>query len=200
LGTPDFFKYFSRASFKACIFLYQKSLYRSLDGCRSLRRHAKFFLSKTTQTGVRMKKLACGIFALINATSVLATNPQGIICREDNRLKSGSLREVILTPTPSGYNLQSQSVSSLNSRDIDVQNLATNLSCRLDDKAPMAFCTNPDGNVVFIKERREVFFDSLEPDDKKKTTKHIDISYDMNGVQKTLSFALSHCQTFGGDA
>ena len=67
-----------------------------------------------------MKKLALSIFALINASSVLASSPQGIICREDNRLKSGSLREVILTPTPEGYNLQSQSVTSLNSRDITV--------------------------------------------------------------------------------
>ena len=145
-------------------------------------------------------KIALGVFTLLHAVSLLA-NPQGIICREDNRLNNGSLREVILTPTPEGYDLQSQSVSSLNSRDIAVESLAKRLLCRMyDDKTPLAFCKNPEGNLVLVKERREVFLDSLEADEKKKTTKYIDISFNINGVEKTLSFSSSHCQIFGGDA
>lgn len=145
-------------------------------------------------------KVVVALIALFNAFSALA-NSQGIICREDNRLNNGSLREVILTPTPEGYDLQSQSVSSLNSRDIAVESFAKRLLCRMyDDKTPLAFCKNPEGNVVLVKERREVFLDSLEADEKKKTTKHIDISFNVNGVEKTLSFSSSHCQIFGGDA
>jgi len=149
-------------------------------------------------------KRALAVFALLTAFSALATSPQGIICREDNRLNNGSLREVILTPTStpttSSYQLQSQSVSSLNSRDIAVDNLAANLLCRVDEKNPLAFCKNTEGNVVVVKERREVFLDSLEADEKKKTTKYIDISFNTNDVQKTLSFSSSHCQIFGGHA
>jgi len=157
------------------------------------------FFHQAPQAGVFMKRIL-SVFVLFHAVSALAS-PQGIICREDNRLTNGSLREVILTPTVEGYDLQSQTVSSLSSRDIAVESLAKRLLCRMyDDKTPLAFCKNPEGSVVLIKERREVFLDSLEADEKKKTTKYIDISYNFNGVEKTLSFLSSHCQIFGGDA
>lgn len=144
------------------------------------------------------------VFSFLGSFSALASNPSGktsIICREDNRLNSGSLRELILTPTAQGYVLQSQFVPSLNSPDLKIENWATELKCRFDEKAPLAFCQNSQGPVLTIKERRELFFDSLEVDDKRKTTKHTDITLSTGDVvQKSISFLASHCETFGGEA
>ena len=146
-------------------------------------------------------KLALTTLTLLGAFSALADAPVGIICQEDNRINRGGLREVFLTSGPGGYVLQSQNVTSLNSADIKTDNWATHLECRMDEKTPLAFCKNPEGSVVILKERREVFIDSLEVEDKKKTNKYIDISLSLNGVpQKALSFSASHCQVFGGDA
>ena len=146
-----------------------------------------------------MKTIAI-FFALLSTFSALAAKP-GIICRDDRRLENGPLRELILTFTDNGYLLQSQFVSSRTSTDIVIENWAEKLACRIDEKSTLAFCENQQGLTGFVKERREVFLDSLEEDDKKKTNRYIDISLNENGVEKkTESFAASHCQTFGGDA
>lgn len=147
-------------------------------------------------------KVVLVLLSLISTVSALATVPQGIICRDDRRLENGPLHEIILTPTPGGFLLQTQYIPSLNSADLKIEKWADNLPCRLDDKSPLAFCQTTEGLTgVQFKERREVFFDSLEVDAKKKTTRHIDISLSEKGVQqKSLSFLASHCQIFGGDA
>jgi len=148
-----------------------------------------------------MKSLVVSLSLFFTLTSLAAPTP-GIICRNDSRMENGPLQELILTPAEGGYLLQSQFVPSLHAADIAIDNWAENLSCRIDEKSTLAFCKNQQGQTVAeIKERREVFFDSLEDDAKKKTTKHIDISVSENGVQKkAMSFAAGHCQTFGGNA
>lgn len=148
-----------------------------------------------------MKRVVISM-VLFSTLSAQATPSVGIICRDDRRVSNGPLRELILTPKADGYLLQSQFVPSLDSPDITIENWADKLSCRIDEKAPIAFCTNPNGHsVALIKERREVFYDSLEEDAKKKTNKYIDISLNENDVEtKTNSFAASHCQLFGEEA
>lgn len=146
-----------------------------------------------------MKSIAISL-ALTTALSALASQP-GIICRDDRRLENGPLNELILTFAEGGYLLQSQYVSSRTSTDIVIENWAETLACRIDEKSTLAFCENQQGLTAFVKERREVFLDSLEEDGKKKTNRYIDISLSENGVEKkALSFTASHCQTFGGDA
>jgi hypothetical protein len=141
-------------------------------------------------------------FSFLFTFSVLASSTPGIICREDERMNNGSLRELILTPTDDGYLLQSQFIPSLHSPDIKIENWAEKLSCRIDEKSSLAFCQNQEGQMVaFITERREVFYDSLEEDAKKKTKKYTDISINEGGVEKkAISFAASHCQTFSNKA
>jgi hypothetical protein len=145
-------------------------------------------------------KLITISLALTLALSALASQ-EGIICRDDRRMEKGPLKELILTSAEGGYLLQSQFVPSLHSPDIIIENWAEKLACRIDEKSPLAFCETQQGLAAFIKERREVFYDSLEEDVKKKTNRYIDISVTENGVEKkTISFDASHCQTFGGEA
>lgn len=148
-----------------------------------------------------MKSIAISL-ALVSAWTAVATSSPGIICREDLRMNNGPLREIILSPDQGGYLLQSQFIRSLNSPDIVIEDWAQSLNCRIDEKSTLAYCQNPQGQIVAqIKERREVFYDSLEEDAKKKTNKYIDISVNENGVEKNnISFAASHCQSFGGEA
>lgn len=144
-----------------------------------------------------MKSIA---FFLVNTLALTAvSSPVGIICRDDQRLENGPLRELILSPGAEGYSLQSQYVSSRHATDIEIDNWADKLACRIDEKSMLAFCENQQGLTAFAKERREAFLDSLEEDAKKKTNRYIDFSFNENGVvKKTLSFTASHCQTFGG--
>lgn len=139
---------------------------------------------------------------LISAVNAMGASSPGIICRDDRRLENGPLHELILTPQDGGYLLQTQYIPSLNSTDISVETLAEKLSCRIDEKATLAFCQNPEGQIAaLIKERREVFYDSLEETTKKKTNKYTDISVNENGSEKkSVSFAASHCQIFNGNA
>ncbi|HXW54039.1 MAG TPA: hypothetical protein VEL47_08045 [Myxococcota bacterium] len=148
-----------------------------------------------------MKSLVVSLCLLSTLTSVAAPT-FGVICRDDRRMENGALKELILTPAEGGYLLQSQFVPSLHSPDIKIENWAEKLSCRIDDKSTLAFCQNQQGQtVVEVKERRETYFDSLEEDAKKKTTKYTDISVNEGGVEKkAMSFAASHCQTFGSNA
>ena len=149
-----------------------------------------------------MKNIVLTI-GLLFTHSIMASITSGIICRDDQRLANGALSEFIITPAQSGYQFQSQFVPSLNSPDIAIDTWATELTCRIDEKSMLAFCHNPKTNdTAQVRERREVFYDSLEEDAKKKTNKYIDISlHDENGVEKkAMSFAASHCQAFGGQA
>jgi hypothetical protein len=149
-----------------------------------------------------MKSIAISL-ALVSAWTAVATSSPGIICREDLRMNNGPLREIILSPDhQGGYLLQSQFIRSLNSPEVIIEDWAKNLNCRIDEKSTLAYCQNQPGqSVVQVKERREVFYDSLEEDAKKKTNKYIDISVNENGVEKNhISFAASHCQSFGGEA
>lgn len=138
---------------------------------------------------------------LLSSINLLATSPQKIICRDDQRLANGPLRELVLTSNDEGYLLQSTYIASLNAPNLEVERWAEKLTCRIDEKVPLAFCQNQSGqSIVQAKERREVFFDSLEEDAKKKTNKYIDISTHENGAEnKSLSFAASHCQLIGGN-
>jgi hypothetical protein len=149
-----------------------------------------------------MKILSLSLVTLTTSTLLNAATPTGLICRDDRRMDNGPLREIILTPSEGGYLLQSQYVPTLNSPNIVIENWAEKLSCRIDAKANLAFCQNPNGqSVALIKERREVFYDSLGEEAKKKTSKYTDISVNENGVQKqSISFAAAHCETFGGEA
>lgn len=146
-----------------------------------------------------MKTIAISLLTLTTASLLQAGSPLGLICRDDRRMDNGPLKEVILTPGADGYTLQSQYVPSLNSPNIVIENWAQKLSCRVDEKANLAFCQNSDGQSAQIKERREVFYDSLSEDAKKKSTKFTDISVNENGAaSKNISFASGHCETFGG--
>ena len=146
-------------------------------------------------------KFVVTILSLFTTLSALAASTAGIICREDQRLKNGPLKEFILTPTEGGYIAQSQFSPSIHSSGV-TENWAEKLSCRIDEKSTLAFCHNQQDHVVAqVKERREVFYDSLEENAKKKTNKYIDISITEKDVEKkAISFAASHCQAFGGEA
>lgn len=145
-------------------------------------------------------KFVVSYFALFFTLSAMAAPSPGIICRDDRRSNNGPLRELILTPAGEGYVLQSQFVPSLDSTDIKIETWAEKLTCRIE--ADLAFCKNTNGQIVAqFKERREVYLDTLEADAKKKSSKHIDISVNENGVEtKATNFAASHCQAFGGEA
>lgn len=145
-------------------------------------------------------KTAVIIFSLLLSLSALASNNQGIVCRDDRRMNNGSLQEIFLSPSMDGYILQSQYAASLNNPEIINENWAQKLTCRIDDKNTLAFCQNTDGYSVTIKERREVFYDSLEQDGKKKNTRFTDISvYENGSIKKTLSFMGSMCKNIGGE-
>lgn len=146
-------------------------------------------------------KTAFTLLTLLIATSSLATSNQGIICREDRRLEKGPLKEMILTPQEGGYLLQQQYVASLNS-PVEVENWTSNLSCRIDEKTAIAFCQNTESkSVVTFQERRQAFFDSLEENTKKKTSKHTDIILSHNGVPvKNMSFSAGDCESYGPEA
>lgn len=148
-----------------------------------------------------MKFFAASL-TLALSMSAIAAPQKGVICRDDRRMENGALREVILLPTDGGFLLQSQYVPSLSSPDVTIENWGEKLNCRLDEKLPLAFCSDQQGQIVTqIKERREVYYDSLEEDAKKKTNRYTDISVNENGVEKkAISFAASHCQTFGDEA
>lgn len=148
-----------------------------------------------------MKLIAISLVFFSTVTALAAPAPS-IVCRDDRRMENGPLKELILTPMDGGYLLQSQFVPSLHSPDIVIENWAEKLNCRVDEKLTLAFCQNQQGqSVAHIKERREVFYDSLEENAKKKTTKYTDISLNENGVEKkAISFAASHCQSFSGEA
>lgn len=136
---------------------------------------------------------------LLTSFNLLASTP-GIICRDDQRMNQGSLRELVLTPADGGYLLQSQFIPSLHSPDIKISNWAEKLACRLDEKTAVAYCQNQGGEtVVQFTERRLAFFDSLE-EEKKVSAKYTDIVYRENGVdKKTETFTANHCQVFGGE-
>lgn len=142
------------------------------------------------------------LITLVLSVAQLGHASVGFICREDKRLASGGLREVILTPKGDGYLLQSQFVPSLNSPQIEIENWAEKLNCRIDGKANLAFCQNEQGKtLVQIKERREVFYDSLAEDAKKKSTKYTDISVSNDGKSaKGISFVAGDCEVFNGEA
>lgn len=133
------------------------------------------------------------------ALSSLAAIPKSIVCRDDQRLHNGPLRELILTPTDDSYLLRSQFAASLDS-PIVVLNWAEKLLCRVDERSALAFCQNQEGHTVAsFTERREVFYDSAEVDAKKKISKNIVISVRENEVlSQAISFAASHCQLLGG--
>lgn len=129
----------------------------------------------------------------------LFSAPASVICRDDQRMDKGSLREWVLTDSGSGYGLKSQYVQSLQATEIDAKSWAENLSCKLDEKAALVFCQNQGGQVVRFKDKRETFLDSLEGD-KKKTIRYTEISLIEDGVvTKTETFNASHCQVFGGE-
>lgn len=143
-----------------------------------------------------MKVLSIAVlFVSLNLFSA----PTSIICRDDQRVEKGPLREWVLTDSGSGYGLKSQYVQSFQATEIDSKSWVENLSCLFDEKAALVFCQNQGGQVVQFKDKRETFLDSLEAD-KKKTIKYTEISLMENGViTKTETFNASHCQVFGGE-
>jgi hypothetical protein len=144
-----------------------------------------------------MKKITLALAILVNLNA-LAEDPQRIICHDDQRLSNGPLREIVLTTDENNnYFLQSSFVASLSAPDILIEKWAVNLACKIDEKVTIAYCQNPSGqSAIQISERREVYYDSLEADAKKKTRKSIDISLLENGEEKKeLSFDASDCQS-----
>lgn len=146
-----------------------------------------------------MKKMIIALVCLSNVAA-LAASPQRIICRDDQRMNNGPLREIILSTDQDGYFAQSSYVASLDAPDIQIERWAEKLSCHIDEKFVLAYCDNSTGKSIQIKDRREVFYDASSSDAKKKANKFIDISVQQDGAQnKVLSFAASHCQLFGGE-
>lgn len=136
-------------------------------------------------------------FAFLLTFNLNATN-NGILCHQDGRMNNGDLKEVSLVLSPNGYTLQSRFLASLNSPVVEITDLADQLTCRLDEKAPVAFCKNPDGTkMVYFKERRETFYDSLVIEDKKKVAKFIDVEIMTNNdnLQK-ITFDHNNCEVY----
>jgi hypothetical protein len=123
----------------------------------------------------------------------------GYWCREDNRLNNGSLREVILLPGANGFTLQSQYVESIDSPNVEIEKMAQNLDCRIDEKSPIAFCkSNESQEVVSISDVRETRFNSLKEDEKKQSQRFSVISvHDKNGKMKKMHLARLELATSG---
>jgi hypothetical protein len=189
-------------AFVLAFFLKKNALHRSYDRYTAADIYRYLYPIKRSKKESKTMKTCLTIFTLFGAFASLATAGQGIICRDDRRLENGPLYELILTPSAQGYSLQTQYVPSLNSTDIKVENWASGLNCRIDEKTPIALCVNAEGeSVVSIEERRRVFFDSIAPDAKKKTAKHTDISLSEGHItKKTASFNVQDCSLFGGEA
>jgi hypothetical protein len=145
-----------------------------------------------------MKKMIV-LLAVVTNLSAIAEGAQRIICHEDLRLDNGPLREIVLTVDENNnYFVQTSYIASLNAPDIVVERWATNLACKIDEKAPIAYCQDQASNSIQIREKREVYYDSLDEEAKKKTHKSVDISLFDNGIErKSSSFAASDCQSFG---
>lgn len=137
---------------------------------------------------------------LFFSLSSLATT--GIICRDDQRMEKGALRELILSEDADGYHVQTQYIPTLNSTEFNQETWLSKFRCRLDDKSPVALCTNEDGTEkLSVTEKRQVFFDSMDESSKKKNERHIDISLYENGdLKKSEQFNINDCQTFGAQA
>lgn len=128
--------------------------------------------------------------------SLLATSTQRIICHDDQRLNNGPLRELVLSTDENGtYFAQSSFITSLNAPEIRVEKWVSNLTCKIDERTPVAFCTDPTNqSKLEIRELREAFFDDLDDTTKKKTLRSFAISLIENGNEtKSLSFAAADC-------
>jgi hypothetical protein len=89
-------------------------------------------------------------------------------------------------------------MESLNAANSSIQTLAENLDCQVDGKAPIAFCTNSDGQQVTISEVRRVFLSSLDAE-KKTTEKRIEVRMEKGGAQSHFdSFNAASCGVRGG--
>lgn len=130
------------------------------------------------------------LFIAMNA----AAAGKGLICRDDNRLAGGSLRELILTTTNQGFVMQSHLIPTLNASGQN-ETWAQDLECRIDDKAPVAFCQNKDREITaMIKDVRESLYDSLDSSAKKKSVRRIDISVVEGNITKQVAhFAANQC-------
>jgi hypothetical protein len=150
--------------------------------------------------GEKMKNMIITL-VLFSGFALNATRTSGIICKNDQRMHGGPLKELILTPTPEGHTIQTQYIPSLNSPSIEIETWAEKIPCLFDKSAPLAFCQIENGLTVQFKERREVFYDSLKENAKKKTLKNIEISlYENNENKKSLSFAPNDCEIFTNGA
>jgi hypothetical protein len=140
------------------------------------------------------------VLTLAITSAVNAFSGTGIICREDLRLAGGSLKELILTNTQGGFVLQSQHVPALNAPTQN-ETWAESLKCRIDEKSPLAFCESSDGKVVAqAKDVRELLYDSLDVNIKKKTNRQVDITLRENGlITKQANFAANQCRTYGSE-
>lgn len=138
-------------------------------------------------------KLVIGTLTLLVAINAAAEG-KGLICRDDNRLVGGSLRELILTKSNQGFVIQSHLIPSLNAASQN-EMWAENLNCRIDEKTPVAFCQDKDKAITaMVKDVRESLYDSLDESVKKKSLRRIDISVvENNKTKQTAHFAANQC-------
>lgn len=142
-----------------------------------------------------MKVLISTLFVSSLISFNLTAENDAIFCQKDLRMAGGALNEVTLSLNPDGYILQTRLVQSLNSTINEITNIAEKLTCRFDEKAPLAFCQNPDGTKqVQIKERKITSYDSLMPDEKKKTAKYTDIEVTGGAMEENFSFDSGGCK------
>lgn len=116
-----------------------------------------------------------------------------MVCRDDQRMKNGSLSEIAIIPTDTGYEVVSTFIASRTSSVVDSGVWASGMDCRMEKPSKIAYCASAE-SVVGVKETKESFFESLDPKSKKRIVKVLDFSLTNNGVvEKSVSFTADKC-------
>ena len=116
-----------------------------------------------------------------------------IMCRDDQRMKNGSLSEITLVPSEGGYEVVSTFIASKTATEVKTEIWASALACRIDKPSLVTFCEN-EGATFMITETKTSAYDSLDPASKKKTVKEVTFSMIKDGVaEKSMSFDSSKC-------
>ena len=129
----------------------------------------------------------------VTAENVEPTKEYSVMCRDDQRMKNGSLSEITLVPSEGGYEVVSTFIASKTATEVKTEIWASALSCRIDKPSLVTFCEN-EGVTFMITETKTSSYDSLDPASKKKTVKEVTFSMIKDGVpEKSMSFDSSKC-------
>jgi hypothetical protein len=130
---------------------------------------------------------------LATAESLEPVKEYSVMCRDDQRMKNGSLSEITLVSSDGGYEVVSTFIASKTATEVKTEIWASGLSCRIDKPSLVSFCQN-DQAIFMITETKTSSYDSLDPASKKKTVKEVTFSMIKDGVaEKSMSFDSSKC-------